>query len=136
MKIILFLILIFISLKVFSPTLNYIYIRSSEAISEFDNLIKAVVWVESQNGLYIYNPKENAVGYFQIRQCRVDDYNKRTGKHYKLNDFYNYELSKEMFMYFAKGKTLEKAARDWNGSGKQTIEYWNKVKTKFANSNY
>lgn len=92
-------------------------------------LIKAVTWVEVADGRDLYNEAENAVGWFQIRQIRVDHYNYLTGSDYKLEDFYDYELSREMFIYFARGKTFEQAAKDWNGSGVMTESYWQKVKS-------
>ena len=101
-----------------------------EGIQMYDPLIKAINWVEVQNGEDLYNELEGAVGWFQIRQCRVDDYNKRVNSNYKLEDFYDYELSKKMFLYYAQGKTFEKAAKDWNGSGPMTLDYWKKVKSK------
>lgn len=111
-----------------APENRCLYIAEAEGINYYEPLIKAIVQVESKNGQYLYNPKEGAVGYFQIRQCRLDDYNKKTGSHYKLQDCYDYELSRRIFLYYSHGKNYEKAARDWNGSGYKTITYWNKVK--------
>lgn len=131
MKIMLIVILLMISIKVLAPGgPKYIAMKASEAISKYDALIKAIVWVESRNGIYVFNPKENAVGWFQIRQCRVDHYNRLTGNNYSLKDCYDYDLSREIFLLFAKGKDFETAARNWNGSGEKTIEYWNKVKVR------
>ena len=83
--------------------------------------------VESQNGKYLYNAKENAVGWFQIRPVRVIHYNQLTGSNYVLNDFYDYDLSRKMFLYYASGKTYELAAKNWNGSGPMTKDYWRKI---------
>jgi hypothetical protein len=105
-----------------------------EAPDPYEVLIKAVTWVESAHGRYTYNAKENAVGWFQIRQIRVDDYNKRVGASYKLEQFFDYDLSREMFLYYAQGKSFEQAAKNWNGSGRMIIEYWNKVQTYINNS--
>lgn len=96
----------------------------------YEPLIKAIVFVESTNGLDTINDIENAIGWFQIRQIRVDDYNKRTGSSYELNDFFDYHLSKEMFLYYAQGKSFEQAAKNWNGSGPMTEVYWKKVKKR------
>jgi len=94
----------------------------------YDLLIEAITFVESSHGVNVYNASEQAVGWFQIRQIRVDDYNRRTGSSYKLNDFYDYELSREMFIYYAKMyNSWEEIARRWNGSGAMTTIYWNKV---------
>jgi hypothetical protein len=129
MKTLLLIILLFISIKAAAPgTCKYLYVQAGEKLSEFDALIKAVVWVESKGNTFAFNPVEDAVGAFQIRQCRIDDYNRRTGSNYRIEDCFDYNLSREVFLYFAKGKSFEQAAKNWNGSGKQTIEYWNKVK--------
>ena len=100
----------------------------SEGVNPYLPLIKAVVAVESQNGKYLYNPDEGAVGWFQIRQIRVDHYNKLRGTNYKLTDFYDYDLSREMFLYYCKGRDFETVAKSWNGSGEMTKDYWNKIK--------
>lgn len=96
----------------------------------YELLAEAVTMVESGKGKKVYNKKENAVGWFQIRQCRVDHYNYVRKTKYKLTDFYNYNLSLEMFLFYAKGKSPEKAAKNWNGSGPMTVIYWKKVKSK------
>ena len=105
-----------------------LHIHHTEGINPYLKLIDAVVWVESRGDPYAYNDFENAVGAFQIRQIRVDHYNRLTGSVYQLSDCYDYELSKRIFLYFAHGKTLEKAAKDWNGSGPMTDDYWEKVR--------
>ena len=111
-----------------APEWKSLYIMRAEPIQKYEPLVRAVYWVESKHGKYLWNPKELAVGPFQIRPCRVDDYNRRTGSHYKHEDFYDYELSRKMFLYFAQNKSFEQAAKDWNGSGPMTIEYWKQVK--------
>jgi hypothetical protein len=40
------------------------------------------------------------------------------------------DFSRKIFIYFAKDKTYEQTARDWNGSGEMTIDYWNLIKAK------
>ena len=111
-----------------APSLLVGYIVQPEEISYYTSLIKAITTIESNNGKYVFNKKEGAVGYFQIRQCRVDHYNRLKGTNYKLEDFYDYNLSRDMFLYFAKGKSYEKAAKDWNGSGPMVKVYWKKIK--------
>jgi hypothetical protein len=129
MKRILFIILLStICIKLLAPVEKVFYIEQRDSINYYDPLVKALTWVESRHGLFVWNPKEEAVGYFQIRPIRVNDYNKRTNSNYRLEDFYDYELSKKMFLYYASGKSYEKAAKDWNGSGRMTIEYWKKVR--------
>ena len=33
-------------------------------------------------------------------------------------------------MYYTQGRSYEKVAKSWNGSGPKTIDYWKKVKSK------
>ena len=126
------LILIFIFLVVCrilpAPGYSTLCIIQPQEINEYERLINAVTWVESRHGRYVYNADENAVGWFQIREIRVKHYNKLRGTNYVLEDFYDYELSREMFLYFAVGKSYEKAARNWNGRWKLTSGYWKKVR--------
>jgi hypothetical protein len=115
-----------------SPTL---YVEKGTTIyykekleSSFDSLIKAITWFESKNDTAAYNPHEEAVGAFQIRQCKLDDYNTATHSNYTLKDCYSYETSKRIFLHFARGKDYEHAAKDWNGSGIKVTTYWDNIK--------
>jgi hypothetical protein len=137
MKRLLVISVILLSIRVtcFAPEWRHIVLTSKESIQPYKELIKAVVKLESDNGKFIWNPVEKAVGWFQIRQIKVTDYNQRTGNHYKLEDFYDYNLSEKMFLYYAHGKSIEKAAKNWNGSGFMTNIYWGKIK-KLLPSNY
>lgn len=130
MKSILLILLFFASLPLYAPVNHTVFIASREPVNYYEPLIRAVVYVESENGQHLYNEVENAVGYFQIRPIRVLDYNQRTGSNYKHEDFYDYELSRKMFLYYTKGRSFESVARRWNGSGKKTIQYWNEVKKR------
>jgi len=109
--------------------------NAAEQIWIWQPLIDAVVWVESRGDTFAFNEKEMAVGAFQIRQCRVDHYRRLTGLNYTLEDFFDYDLSREMFEYFARDKTFKQAAKDWNGSGPLTEIYWKKVKTFLYGNN-
>lgn len=93
-------------------------------------LAVAVCLVESEANPYVYNKREKATGAFQIRPIRVKDYNQRIGETHKLIDFFDYEESFNMFLFYAQGKSFEKAARSWNGSGPRTLDYWKRVKAK------
>lgn len=77
------------------------------------------------------NKIEQAYGYFQIRQVRLDDYYERTGIKYTLGDMLNYQKAERVFLHYAIEigyRDPGKIARDWNGSGPKTWEYWKKVK--------
>jgi hypothetical protein len=87
--------------------------------------------VETQYDTLAYNPLEEAVGYFQIRPIRLEDYNSRTGSTYTRQDLFNYNISEKIFLYYATGigpYDFERIAKTWNGSGKSTILYWDQVK--------
>lgn len=47
-------------------------------------------------------------------------------------DCYNFQISKEIFLYYARQTgypDYETIARNWNGSGNTTLDYWEKVKS-------
>jgi hypothetical protein len=128
MKILMLFVLLLVAVRVFAPASKVLYIVQAEAIKPYERLAFAVGMVESHCDTLAYNPVEQATGYFQVRPIRLRDYNQRTGSHLKMKDMYNYAKAKRVFMYYARDGDLERIARSWNGSGKKTIEYWNKVK--------
>jgi hypothetical protein len=114
-----------------APDVNVVYILVSDKIDVYDKLIKAVVLVESFGDTMACNILEQATGAFQIRPIRLLDYNQRTGNKYKIEDCYNYDISKKIFLYYAMRigfPEYERIARKWNGSGETTAGYWEKVK--------
>jgi hypothetical protein len=120
------------TLKAGAPDDKFAYIIMSEHIDAYDRLIKAVVQVESFGDTLANNTLEEAIGAFQIRPIRLLDYNRRTGNQYKMEDCYNYNISKKIFLYYAHEigfPKYEKIAKNWNGSGDTTLEYWEKVKS-------
>lgn len=111
--------------------MKVVYIRSAEPVDAYDRLIKAIVQVESAGDTLAYNQTEEATGAFQIRPIRLLDYYQRTGVNYKIEDCYDYDISKLIFLYYARHtghRDYETIARNWNGSGELTLDYWNKVK--------
>ena len=131
-KLILMLLFGIVSLSLLAPT----YISEEDfkipdltPVNPFEPLIEAIVFVEVGDGSDLYNENEDAVGHFQIRPIRLNDYNRRTGKNYSLDQMYDYDIAKEVFMYYADSlQDWETIARRWNGSGPMTSTYWNKVK--------
>lgn len=99
----------------------------AENWKHYELLADAIFQYESSCDSMALNRKEQAFGGFQIRQCKLTDYNNLTGSNYTLKDCYNLQLSRKIFLFFAKGKSLEMAAKRWNGSGPMTITYWNNV---------
>jgi hypothetical protein len=130
-KLYLTLLLFSFALRALAPSNNSLVIIESEAIKPFSKLIYAVGMVEGMCDTTAYNPIEKAVGYFQIRPIRLLDYNRRTGSHFSREDMFNYELSEEVFLYYASQAghhNFEKIAKNWNGSGSRTVQYWKRVK--------
>jgi len=115
-----------------APGYKALWLFQAHTVNVYDKLIKAVVRVESWGDTLAFNPAEEALGAFQIRPIRLKDYNQRTGNNYKIEECYNYEFSKEIFLYYAMltlHTDYETIARNWNGSGKATLDYWKKVKS-------
>lgn len=119
------------TLKVMAPDLNQVFILREEPIDAYDRLYKAVFQVECKGNIRAYNLMEEATGPLQIRPIRLLDYNQRTGNKYVLEDCYDIEISKKIFMYYAR-KTgypgYEVIAKNWNGSGTLTLDYWERIK--------
>lgn len=118
-------------IKASAPDIKVATIPFPKPIDAFDRLIIAVVQVESAGDTLAYNQMEEAAGAFQIRPIRLLDYYQRTGINYKIEDCYNFDISKEIFLYYARQTgypDYETIARNWNGSGKLTLDYWEKVK--------
>jgi hypothetical protein len=119
---------ILLTIIVHAPIYSYLPIIVSEPTQPYEAIWRAVCQVESSNDPLAYNKNEHAVGIAQIRQCRVDDFNKQTGKNYKLQEMYCPVKSKEVFLFFAdKLQTPDLIIRKWNGSGVKTYSYLAKV---------
>ena len=117
--------------RVFAPDESYLVVHDSKPVNPFTELIYAIGLVENNGDTLAYNPVEEAAGFFQIRPVRLIDYNRRTGNNYTLNDMFDYKTSEKVFLYYASGighNNFEKIAKNWNGSGPRTIQYWNRVK--------
>jgi len=111
---------------------NVVFIRQGLEINPYLCLWEAVCKLESNNNPLAYNAKEQATGIAQIRPILVRDYNQRTGSKYIIEDMYDVEISKEIFMYYASQLgpyNYEQIARKWNGSGPATDVYWGNIKS-------
>lgn len=130
-KIVLAAVFLAVTVKALAPSRDSFVIVSPEPINPYKRLIYAIGMVETKCDTLAYNAFEEAVGYFQIRPVRLEDYNKRTGNRYKKRDLYNYTISEKIFLFYAHEigpYNFEKIARRWNGSGPKTYHYWNRVK--------
>jgi hypothetical protein len=123
--------LLILAFKVFAPSSRSFNVVRTIPIEPFKPLINAIGMVETEYDTLAYNPLEEAVGYFQIRPIRLEDYNIRTGSTYTMNDLFNYKISEKIFLYYAAEigpYNFERIAKAWNGSGQGTIQYWEQVK--------
>jgi hypothetical protein len=114
-----------------SPDMEALVIFDAPPVIPYSQLMWAIGFVETMNDTLAFNPKEEATGIFQIRPIRLQDYNRRTGKNYKMKDLFDYEVSEKIFLYYADQLgpyNLEQIARNWNGSGHMTTYYWNRIK--------
>jgi hypothetical protein len=147
-KMLLMLSFALISLISYAPNNNILIISREmftspviRTIGNYELLIKAIrVWetrgIPEPLKNSAYNKLEKATGGLQIRPCRLKHYNTLTKKNYTLQDMYDFNKAKEVFMYFTchdgRGrkipyKSWEKAAKDWNGGGPKTLDYWKGV---------
>jgi hypothetical protein len=130
-KIFLIVLIMSFTIRVIAPNQKSLLIIEPPPVEPFRQLIYAVGMVEGMGDTTAYNELEMAAGFFQIRPIRVEDYNRRTGNRYTLDDMFSYEISEKIFLYFATQigpYNIEKIARDWNGSGAKTTEYWERIK--------
>jgi hypothetical protein len=131
MKVLFVIFFSLMTIRATAPDLKEIVILKSEPVNAYERLFLAVFQVECGGNLMAYNQLEEATGPLQIRPIRLLDYNLRTGNKYLLEDCYDFNISKKIFMYYAL-KTgypnYELIARKWNGSGKMTSDYWAKIK--------
>jgi len=126
-----FLILfLFITIRAMAPTERFQPLLRPEPVNPYMNLYKASCFVESSYRAKVINHKEQAYGIVQLRQMKLDDYNKETGNHYTLQDCLDPDISKKIWMHFASKydyRDCELIAKAWNRS--KTNKYWEKIKS-------
>jgi hypothetical protein len=131
MKTPLAILLFFIPLRLLAPQPYQCVVLRQSGLNPFENAFKAVCLVESNGNPQAYNHAEKATGIAQIRQVKLDDYNRHTGSSIKLEDCYCPEVSRQVFMWHMAQydpANIDMAIRRWNGSGTATHEYLKKVK--------
>jgi len=121
-----------------------IYIRNKKdgKVSE-DQMLSALMYVESSNNDSAYNASEDAVGCLQIRKTMVNDVNRILRKQkspvrFTYEDRWSRYKSIKMFQVYCRYydlTTAEEIARCWNGGPRginnpATVGYWEKVKDK------
>jgi hypothetical protein len=128
-------ILIFFWTWLAAPPNREVYILSHEPVRPYEAIWNATCKVESDfNSLAVGDRhlKEWSYGIAQLRRVRIEDFNKRTGSSYTINDAFSPEISKRIFLYYATEigpYDMEKVARCWNSgpkgmSKKSTVKYW------------
>jgi len=134
-RLLLTLILIFFVTSLFAPSSNCLVIIGSSPIEPYERLFEAVCKVESGDNSYAIGDKHlkhHSYGKAQIRQSRLDDYYNRTGIRYTVEDCFDDEVTREIFMYYV-NPDFETTCRTWNGGEKgmqkkSTLKYWNLIK--------
>ena len=119
------------AINVFAPDNKTFTIIKEPAIEPYSKLLYATAMVETMGNFLAYNEFENAAGIYQIRQVRLDDYNRRTGSNHSLTEMFDPLLSRKIFLYYAsryEPHELEKIAKAWNGSGPMTELYWKRIR--------
>ena len=113
-------------------------------LRNLDELVEALIWVESRGNDSAFHKGENAVGCLQIRPIMVKEVNRvldlqGSDNIYTLEDRWSRTKSIEMFNviadYYHETSSYEKIARCWNGGPKglqkkQTKKYWRKVQKR------
>jgi hypothetical protein len=137
----LLILLITFTFRLSAPEFRVLNIQAGVRINPYEKIWLAVCKVESDFDPLAYHMEDNdcpSIGIVQIQQSRVDDYFRRTGKRFKLSDCYDPAISKEIWIHYATlhhYSQIEEICRKWNGGEengmkyKQTIVYWNKVKS-------
>ena len=108
-----------------------------------EDILEAIIFVESRNNDSAYAANENAAGCLQIRPIMVKEVNRilkkqKSSLKYSLNDRWDRKKSIEMFNIFVtyyKFNTAEEIARGWNGGPRgidkqATVGYWVKVEAE------
>lgn len=130
-KTVIILVLSLFYLQVKAPEGNFVNVVADAGIKPFTVLMDAIAMVETMGNNHAYNELENAVGKLQIRQIRLDEYNRLTGDRFKLTDMFDPVNSERVFLYFASVAGpyhFERIAKRWNGSGPKTELYWERIK--------
>ena len=124
--------------------LHPVHENTNDEIDSLDNLIEAMIQVESRGNDKAIGDKHlesPSVGCLQIRPVMVAEVNRilkrcKDDTRYVLDDRYSRDKSIMMFRiwksYHHAKSSLEKIARCWNGGPRgyknpSTLRYWNKV---------
>lgn len=130
------IILLILSFRAYSPGNKVVSVYMTEPIQPYEAIWNATCAVESN-----FNPmaigdkhlRKKSYGIAQIRQSRLDDYYRQTGIRYTVQDMFDPEKARNVFMFYA-CLDMETTARNWNGgpdgmNKRSTLPYWHKIKS-------
>ena len=110
--------------------------HSNTIAMNLNNLISALMIVESSNNNLAIGDQGRAIGCLQIHRSVVLDVNRITGSHYRHQDMTNRAAARAVcqayLTHYGRGATTEQLARRWNGgpTGDRktaTVTYWRRV---------
>jgi len=115
-----------------------LYINQDTPIQPYEKLWLAISKVESGGDPFAIGDKHlknKSYGIVQIRQTRLDDYERETGIYYTIYDMFDPSRAKSVFLYYATKedyRNIEKISRCWNGGKtgmrkQSTKKYYQKV---------
>ena len=105
-------------------SLFFLTLNAQNESYDWTNVINAIIQVESRGNSKAFNPNGNCAGILQItpglvKQCNIWLKAEKSDKRYTLEDRYDVEKSKEMFVlyqkHYNKTNNVERAIRIWNG---------------------
>lgn len=115
-----------------APPAQSIVILQTEPVNPYEAITRAVTTIESGNGRYLLNEKEMAVGWFGIRPVRLNDYNVKTHSNITLNECYEYETGRMIFLWYVSQidyRDIKAISICWNGRSKEN-KYYAKLKAR------
>lgn len=118
-------------INLYAPGSHVLMLIEGSAINPYESLFNATSIVESSKNALAINVEEQAFGLLQVRQCKLDEFNRATGREYTLRDCFDPEISREIFMWHCSAHgpyDIKTASKRWNGSGPLTERYWRKIK--------
>ena len=111
---------------------DYVIIEMHEGYNPYERIWEAwaaVCMIESSNNANAHNISEDSRGIAQIRAIKVADYNRLTGSNIQHDDCFDIEISRMIFFHHCKQyDDIWEAVRRWNGDGKLSFEYVDKIK--------
>ena len=126
---------IMICFKLSAPPSGTVAIFDDPGVNPFQSLWEATCIVESGKDRFAIGDNGKSYGIAQIQQSRLNDYFNRTGIRYTLQDMFDVEKSRQIFMFYAQLHGLyqvEALCREWNGGNdwrqiKATKVYYRKI---------